>query len=91
MISRMSRNNISLDGQVAVALVTGGGRGIGRAIALALAAAGARVAVLARSKNEIDETLPLIEHSLIGFAVVYTDVLSCIYKQERGKRPWLSL
>ena len=44
-----------LDGQVAV--VTGGGRGIGRAIAEALAAAGAAVAVLARSQDEVEETV----------------------------------
>ncbi len=37
-----------------VALVTGGGRGIGRAIALALARAGARVAVAARTVQEIE-------------------------------------
>jgi len=51
----------SLKDQVAV--VTGGGRGIGRAIALALAAAGARVAVIARSQNELAETAALIQQA----------------------------
>ncbi len=36
-----------------MALVTGGGRGIGRAIPLGLPGMGARVAVLARSANEL--------------------------------------
>jgi NAD(P)-dependent dehydrogenase (short-subunit alcohol dehydrogenase family) len=44
-----------------VALVTGGGRGIGRAIALALAAAGARVAVSARSADDLNETTRRIQ------------------------------
>ena len=44
-----------------VALITGAGRGIGRAIALAYARAGATVVCSARSKNEIDETVALIE------------------------------
>jgi NAD(P)-dependent dehydrogenase (short-subunit alcohol dehydrogenase family) len=42
-----------LDGQVA--LVTGGGRGIGANIARELTAAGARVAIAARSSDELEE------------------------------------
>ena len=41
-------------------MVTGGGRGIGREIALHQAQGGAKVAVLARTAREIDETASLI-------------------------------
>jgi NAD(P)-dependent dehydrogenase (short-subunit alcohol dehydrogenase family) len=43
-----------LQGQIA--LVTGGGRGIGRNVAVELASAGMKVAVSARSADEIEET-----------------------------------
>lgn len=48
-----------LDEQVAV--VTGAGRGIGRAIALRFAESGWKVAVLARTGSDLNETVVLIE------------------------------
>ena len=44
-----------------VALITGGGRGIGRLLARALADTGAAVALVARSGDELDETVDLVE------------------------------
>src|SRR5262249_31863918 len=52
-------DGISLAGKVAV--VTGGGRGVGRAIGRALAGAGAHVHVVARTENQLAETVRLIE------------------------------
>ena len=70
----LSIENIDLSGQVAI--VTGGGRGVGREIAQALARAGARVAIAARSQDQLDETTSLIQQAggqAIAFALDVTD------------------
>src|SRR4029077_10487146 len=49
---------VSIDRQIAV--VTGAGRGIGRAIAIELGKLGAHVALVARSRIELEETARMI-------------------------------
>lgn len=54
--------------------MTGAGRGVGRATALALAAAGARVAICARTADEVAETAALIRAAGGDVLAVTVDV-----------------
>jgi NAD(P)-dependent dehydrogenase (short-subunit alcohol dehydrogenase family) len=60
VVTRAARPD-RLDGTVSV--ITGGGRGIGRVLAQALAAAGAAVGLVARSGDELAETVRMVETS----------------------------
>jgi NAD(P)-dependent dehydrogenase (short-subunit alcohol dehydrogenase family) len=57
-----------------VALVTGGGRGLGQALAIALAQKGMRVAVAARSVDQLEETVRLIRSQGGEALALATDV-----------------
>jgi 3-oxoacyl-[acyl-carrier protein] reductase len=75
-----------LDGRVA--LVTGGGRGIGKRIAAELADAGARVAVTARSADQVAETAREIGGlALVGDVSRADDVAGFVAEAERELGP----
>lgn len=67
-------DQLRLDGRVA--LVTGASRGLGRAMAVALAEAGADLALLARSKGDLEETAASVRSLGRSALVLPTDVTS---------------
>ena len=58
------------------ALITGGGRGIGRAIALAFAGKGARIAVAARTAEQVEQVAAEIGNEAVGLVCDVGDVES---------------
>jgi len=68
------RGSKRLDGRVAV--VTGAGRGLGKAIALALGGAGAKVALVARSRPQLDEATAAVRAANAEAEAFAADVTS---------------
>jgi len=57
-----------------VALITGAGRGLGKATAVAMAKEGASVAILSRTKSELEKTASLVEKEGVKALVLPVDI-----------------
>src|SRR6185437_14841872 len=68
---------------VKTALITGGGRGIGRAIALAFAREGIRIAVAARTAEQVEQVAHEIGNGAIAVVCDVADPESVLQMRER--------
>lgn len=85
--------DLGLDG--ATAVVTGGTKGMGRAVAEALASEGARVAVMARGRAALDETVDSLRRSgcreAFGVSADFADAASIAEAFAEIDRRWNTL
>jgi NAD(P)-dependent dehydrogenase (short-subunit alcohol dehydrogenase family) len=80
----METKHFDFSGQVAI--VTGGGRGLGREMAQMLADAGAAVALVARSREELEETASLIEQNGGKVLAIRADVTDAAAVEQMAQR-----
>jgi NAD(P)-dependent dehydrogenase (short-subunit alcohol dehydrogenase family) len=73
-----------------VAFVTGGGSGIGRAAAIRLAQAGAKVAIISRTEEELEETCAAVKQAgsaclvIVGDVANYESLVEAVAKIEKA-------
>ena len=73
-----------MSSEIKTALITGGGRGIGRAIALAFAREGIRIAVAARTAEQVEQVAQEIGNGAIALVCDVADPQSVALMFERA-------